>query len=186
MDVLCLYKELNVSLSFILHRNWPKPNSHRPPFDGSASEFGVFGLHWGRAEVAFDTLPAETGQFECRCPSYTAARRLALFTKCAFLKKYSLGSPQNRVPQLLSLVRIRILQRHRQLPIDGSQARDFLEEFCARRSFVILRSVMVCSPFLVWFLVASAGATLAPAESGLRKRHGGSASGPGHPPRGQA
>jgi hypothetical protein len=93
-------------MSFILHRNWPRPNSHRPPFDGSASEFGVFGQHWGRAEVAFDTLPAETGQFERRCPSYTAARRLALFTKCAFLKKYSLGSPQNRVPRLLGLVRI--------------------------------------------------------------------------------
>jgi len=27
MDVLCLYKELNVSMSFILHRNWPRPNS---------------------------------------------------------------------------------------------------------------------------------------------------------------
>jgi hypothetical protein len=55
------------------------------------------------------------------------------------------------------------------------------KNFAPGGSFVILRSVMVCSPFLVWFLVASAGATLAPAESGLRKRHGGSASGPGHP-----
>jgi hypothetical protein len=55
------------------------------------------------------------------------------------------------------------------------------KNFAPGGSFVILRSVMVCSPFLVWFLVASAGATLAPAESGLRKRHGGSASGPAHP-----
>jgi hypothetical protein len=42
------------------------------------------------------------------------------------------------------------------LPIDGSQARDFLEEFSPGGSFVILRSVTVCSPFSVWFLVASA------------------------------